>query len=265
MKRALTSALFALLLAAPALALLQIDAEQRNDALFLAALRRITEAEPDHLFVTERFHRLAVCENLAGLAATHAHDRLQQFRAAGAEQAGNSQDFALLQRKRHGGELRRHRQIPDLKHGLGLAGILEHGRLGAFCDKWVPHGADAERRQLLDDLQEVVDGLQLGAADGPAPPLSPLRILADTFGTLRCPRKIPWDPPPPLRILARRREAPTGGPGRLSHAKKKIVQKRCSSYCYIIIYRLNPISFGSLVSLPTGRATLSHAEPRQKW
>ena len=48
-------------------------------------------------------------------------------------------------------------------------------------------------------------------------------------------------------------------------AEKKIMLKRCSSYSFIIITRLASISFGSLVSLPTGRATPSHPEPRQKW
>ena len=78
-----------------------VDTEQRHDAFFLAAFGRIAETGIEHMAVFRAPGRLAINNDRTRVKAANAHDRLQQLRATGAEQPGNSQNLSLAQLERN--------------------------------------------------------------------------------------------------------------------------------------------------------------------
>ena len=78
-------------------------------------------------------------------------DAASQQHSATLEQLQRAHDAALLP----------HTKATDVARSGAKACRQLHSRLSAFCDKWVPLGAEAEKLSILEGLKEIEEGLQL--------------------------------------------------------------------------------------------------------
>jgi hypothetical protein len=87
------------------------------------------------------------------------------------EEASAAQQQTLSElRAAHELVMQPHRRSADAMKTARKVCHQLHGRLAAFCSRWVPSGAEAEKVAILDQLKEVelvLEGLQ-GSSSAPA-------------------------------------------------------------------------------------------------